>query len=414
MLLAASTAHAQRDSLAVYIDAAMNNSPALARQYQVYKAQLASACGEGQLSDPELTLGFYPEAMNHVNGKQIATFSLMQMFPWAGALKSGREQKEAQARASFQEFRQAVLDLALDMQRQWFNMLSTQEKIKSVQRQRRLLADIQRVAIYQYKNQTMGRNSRMSDQLRIEAEDKRLEEKKASLEDELRLLGQRFNITMHRSPEAPLCLPDTILLNAMPAVDVTQLASKDPTIAQLEAQQQSFAAQDRMAKAQGMPKFGVGVEYMLNGKVDMPMMANMNGKDMWMPMLKVTIPIFRRRTNMARQSAQLMSQSAESGILQRQDALKAAYLDIENKAADVDRKVKLYDSETEILNRTLRLMLDEYANGTTSLTDILQTQREQIDYDLLRAEAYAQYNTLVAEMERLAVSHDFTISKFKE
>ena len=169
-----------------------------------------------------------------------------------------------------------------------------------------------------------------------------------------------------------------------------------------------------MAKAQGMPKFGVGVEYMLNGKVDMPMMANMNGKDMWMPMLKVTIPIFRRRTNMARQSAQLMSQSAESGILQRQDALKAAYLDIENKAADVDRKVKLYDSETEILNKTLRLMLDEYANGTTSLTDILQTQREQIDYDLLRAEAYAQYNTLVAEMERLAVSHDFTISKFKE
>ena len=254
----------------------------------------------------------------------------------------------------------------------------------------------------------------MSDQLRIEAEDKRLEEKKASLEDELRLLGQRFNLTMHRSPEAPLCLPDTILLNAMPAVDGTQLASKDPTIAQLEAQQQSFSAQDRMAKAQGMPKFGVGVEYMLNGKVDMPMMANMNGKDMWMPMLKVTIPIFRRRTNMARQSAQLMSQSAESGILQRQDALKAAYLDIENKAADVDRKVKLYDSETEILNKTLRLMLDEYANGTTSLTDILQTQREQIDYDLLRAEAYARYNTLVAEMERLAVSHDFTISKFKE
>ena len=168
-----------------------------------------------------------------------------------------------------------------------------------------------------------------------------------------------------------------------------------------------------MAKAQGMPKVGVGVEYMLNGKVDMPNMANMNGKDMWMPMVKVILPVFRRRTNQTRKSARLMQESAASGIEQRQDALRSTYLGIEKRATDIDRKVKLYDSETEILAKTLQLMRDEYANGTTSLTDILQTQREQIDYDLLRAEAYAQYNSLVAEMERLAVSHDNTLSKFK-
>ena len=104
MLLTTMTVQAQTDSLAVYIDAAMSNNPALARQYKAYKAQVASACAEGQLNDPELTVGFYPEAMNHVNGKQIATFSLMQMFPWAGSLKAAREQKEAQAQASFQGF----------------------------------------------------------------------------------------------------------------------------------------------------------------------------------------------------------------------------------------------------------------------------------------------------------------------
>lgn len=414
MLLMTMTVQAQTDSLAVYIDAAMSNNPALARQYKAYKAQVASACAEGQLNDPELTVGFYPEAMNHVNGKQIATFSLMQMFPWAGSLKAAREQKEAQAQASFQGFRQAALDLVLDMQRQWYSMLATQEKIKSVERQRQLLADIQKVATYQYKTATMGRYSRMSDQLRIEAEDKRLEEKKASLEDELRLQRQRFNLAMHRSPDGALSLPDTIILNKMPVLDWTRIESSDPAIAQLQAQQKSFEAQDRMAKTQGMPKVGVGVEYMLNGKVDMPNMANMNGKDMWMPMVKVTLPVFRRRTNQTRKSARLMQESAASGIEQRQDALRSTYLGIEKRATDIDRKVKLYDSETEILAKTLQLMRDEYANGTTSLTDILQTQREQIDYDLLRAEAYAQYNSLVAEMERLAVSHDNTLSKFKE
>lgn len=414
ILLAASSAHAQTDSLAVYIDAAMANSPALARQYQAYKAQVAAACGEGQLSDPELTVGFYPEAMNHVNGKQIATFSLMQMFPWVGTLKAARQQKESMAEAFFQGFRQAALDLALDMQRQWYGMLSTQEKIKSVERQRHLLDDIQKVAVYQYKTATMGRNSRMSDQLRIEAEAKRLDEKRASLVDELRLQRQQFNLSMHRGHDAELVLPDTIRLKEMPIVDWARIEANDPAVAQLEAQKKSFEAQDRMAKSQGMPKIGVGVEYMLNGKVDMPVMPNMNGKDMLMPMLKVTLPIYRRRTNMARKSAQLMRQSVESGIEQRQDALKTSCLDISKRAADVERKVRLYDSETELLDKTLQLMRGEYANGSTSLTDILQTLREKIDYDLLKAEAYAQYNGLVAEMERLAVSRDYSLSKFKE
>lgn len=414
ILLAASSAHAQTDSLAVYIEAAMANSPALARQYQAYKAQVAAACGEGQLSDPELTVGFYPEAMNHVNGKQIATFSLMQMFPWVGTLKAARQQKESMAEASFQGFRQAALDLALDMQRQWYGMLSTQEKIKSVERQRHLLDDIQKVAVYQYKTATMGRNSRMSDQLRIEAEVKRLDEKRASLVDELRLQRQQFNLSMHRGHDAELVLPDSIRLKEMPIVDWARIEANDPAVAQLEAQKKSFEAQDRMAKSQGMPKIGVGVEYMLNGKVDMPVMSNMNGKNMLMPMLKVTLPIYRRRTNMARKSAQLMRQSVESGIEQRQDALRASCLDISKRAADVERKVRLYDSETELLDKTLQLMRGEYANGSTSLTDILQTLREKIDYDLLKAEAYAQYNGLVAEMERLAVSRDYSLSKFKE
>ena len=46
-------------------------------------------------------------------------------------------------------------------------------------------------------------------------------------------------------------------------------------------------------------------------------------------------------------------------------------------------------------------MQKEYATGATSLTDILQTTRESIDYDLLKAEANAQYNTITAEAIQL-------------
>ena len=47
-------------------------------------------------------------------------------------------------------------------------------------------------------------------------------------------------------------------------------------------------------------------------------------------------------------------------------------------------------------------MAGEYAAGTTTLSDILQTEREQLNYAFSNAEAQAQYNMIVADFEKLA------------
>jgi hypothetical protein len=47
-------------------------------------------------------------------------------------------------------------------------------------------------------------------------------------------------------------------------------------------------------------------------------------------------------------------------------------------------------------------MKSEYITGITSLSDILQTEREQLNYAYMHAEARAQYNMVVAEFEKLA------------
>ena len=65
------------DSLATYIAAAIRNNPAVISGYNAYKAQVMSACGAGSLNDPTIQVGVYPKSMQHVNGKQIATFTIM-------------------------------------------------------------------------------------------------------------------------------------------------------------------------------------------------------------------------------------------------------------------------------------------------------------------------------------------------
>ena len=382
----------KEDSLAVYIAEAIRNNPGLRSEYQSYQAQMANAQGAGVLSDPQLSAGL---------GKQRTTITIMQMFPWFGTLKAGREQMEYKAQEAYQKFREKSLSIAFDVEKQWYSILATQEKVKAVKQKRALLNDIKKVAIYLYKNYTAGRDTKMSDQLRLDAEEERLKEQTESLETQLTLQKQQFNITLHRQPNVALSLPDSIPLRQMPTFNWTEIERNNPKLAQYSAMQKAFKSQEEQARAKGMPMIGVGLQYMLNGKVDMPMMPNMNGKDMVMPMVSVTIPIYRKKITSAIHSAQLMERSAAYNYQSQLDALQSTYLSIEQRADDIKRKLKLYESEVSLLNRTLELMQKEYATGAASLTDILQTTRESIDYDLLKAEANAQYNTITAEAIQL-------------
>lgn len=391
----------KEDSLAVYIAEAIRNNPGLRSEYQAYQAQMANAQGAGVLSDPQLSVGLFPQAMHHVNGKQLATITIMQMFPWFGTLKAGRQQMEYKAQEAYQKFREKSLSTAFSVEKQWYSILATQEKVKAVKRKRALLNDIKKVAIYLYKNYTAGRDTKMSDQLRLDAEEERLKEQTESLETQLTLQKQQFNITLHRQPNAALSLPDSIPLRQMPTFNWTEIERNNPKLAQYSAIQKAFKSQEEQTRAKGMPMIGVGLQYTLNGKVDMPMMPNMNGKDMVMPMVSVTIPIYRKKITSAIHSAQLMERSAAYNYQNQLDALQSTYLSIEQRADDIKRKLKLYESEVSLLNRTLELMQKEYATGAASLTDILQTTREGIDYDLLKAEANAQYNTITAEAIQL-------------
>lgn len=390
------------DSLVTYIAEAIRNNPAVMGQYRSYQAMVMDACGEGQLNAPEFSVSAFPSPMQHVNVKQYATFSVMQMFPWFGTLKAGRQIMEQKAEAAYQEFRENGIALAYDVQKQWYDILAVQEQERAVREKIRFIKDIREVALYQYKSPSMAKTARMSDQLRLETEQTALEEQAASLADKATLMRQQFNLTLHRNPDSPLVMPDSITLRQMPVVSWEEIERLDPQLNKLNAQTKVFDAQQAKAKAMGMPMIGVGVEYMLNGKVNMPMMADMNGDDMIMPMVKITLPIFRRKTNAMRKSAQLAKEAVAFDYQRRQDILHGQYLSIAQRAADELRKIELYDKQTAILDNTLKLMQTEYANGSSSLTDILSTTRQEIDYALQRAMAKARYNMVVAEYEKMA------------
>ena len=398
------TAVQAQDSLKTYIQAALRENPEVKARWHAYEAAIEAVCPAGTLGDPELSVNFYPKPMTQVNGKQVLSVSLMQMFPWFGTMKAAKNEKAWQAESVWQRYREGGIQLAYEVEQQWYQLLVTREKLASTRQHLKLFRDIGELSLYKYKNSTNSmKGTRMSDQYRLQAEQLKLEEQIESLESKLQLQREQFNLLLHRQPNAPLVLPDSIVLSQMPVAEWGEIERSHPELLSLKAQGEQYVAQGDKARRMGLPMVGLGVQYMLNQKRDdANVMPDMNGLDMWMGMIKVTLPIYRHKIKAQRRAAELMKQNTDEIYQRRVDVLRSQLLGISQRAADVQRKIRLYQQDMDILANTLELMKGEYAAGSTTLSDILQTEREQLNYAFSHAEARAQYNMIVAEFEKLA------------
>ena len=68
---------------------------------------------------------------------------------------------------------------------------------------------------------------------------------------------------------------------------------------------------------------------------------------------------------------------------------------------DAARKVSLYERQYALSLSTWQLMVREFTAGRQSLTDVIQVERQMLDYKLKKSEAVAAYNTTVAAIEKL-------------
>jgi Outer membrane protein len=420
--------------------------------------------------------------MEQVNGKQIGTFDLMQMFPWFGTLKAAKSEMSWMANASYEKFRESSFEVIYNVQAQWYQLNSIQARIANIRENIKLLKSLEEIALYRYKSpgvkgktsssssyssglpssssisqampssqsgggmsgmggsiantpsSTMpagqsssmggsmpsssmsGSNGGMSDVLRIQIERAELENTLATTQSQFIAGMASFNALLGRASNTSTFIPDTLQIKPFIANDDAawqRVIERSPMLAMWKAESASYEARGEMVKKMGYPMIGIGLEYMINSKKpeDMNSMNNMNGMDMIMPMIKLTLPIYRKKYKAQLKDSKLMKQSAELQYQNTQNELHASFITANLKIADASRKIALYAKQHQLAQTTFELMLQEFASSNAGLTDVLQVQRELLDYSLKQVEAVAEYNTAVAEFEKIIAKDDLIINK---
>jgi outer membrane protein TolC len=455
-------ANSQTDSLYKYLEIAAKNNSIVLQKFSEYKAALQKIPQASSLSDPELSVGVFLSPMELVNGNQVADIRLMQMFPWFGVLKNAKDEMSLMAKAKFELFRDAKLQVCYDVQRNWYELYKIQKDISISEKNLEILKIIERLALVKFKSapsessgsalsnpgispvsaadnktgtsgmQTMGSiqgstgitvsnqtspsmqtgpmgnsstSSRLTDIYRIQIETGDLENNISLLKNQRNTITAQFNTYLNRPVRTHVftyenIATDSLHLSLIAVSDSIQ--ANNPMLSMLDYEKQSFEAREKMVSRMGYPMVGLGLNYSLISKTQFPMgLPSMNGKDMIMPMLIVTLPVYRKKYNAMINESELLETAAALNYQATSNSLQAEYYQAVQLYQDAQRRIKLYDNQYQLASKSLDLMLKSFSVSNSELIDVLRVRQQTLDYEFKQVEAIADFNTAIAWLIRL-------------
>lgn len=398
------------DSLSHYIQVAIENNPGLKAQKKAHEAYLEKIPQAGAIPDPEFSVEAFPAPMEIVGGRSIANIGLMQTFPWFGARKAAREEAAHDANVQQHQFYELVNELILDLSTRWYDMQKLREQLRNSEENKKLLQQLEQLALRMYSSPSRGSESGMSEVLRIQMEIAEIDNNIESIESQIKAEKARFNALLNREPSAevimggrlqkePFMLSDAEVLSA--------IATDNPTLVRITEEAEVFKAKSEKDRKMSYPTIGVGAQYMLIGKTNHPytQMGSMNGKDMLMPMVSVSLPIFRNKYDAQQRESELWRSVSEETFNNTYNRLKGEYFSFKTRLENAARKIKLYEKQSDLAQTTYDLTVKEFVAGKSNLTNIIQVQRQLLDYRLKTAEAIADYNIMVASIRQLLAAN---------
>jgi outer membrane protein TolC len=459
MLLSGSvSSYAQQDSLYNYLEIAASKNPAVLKKYYEYQAALQKVPQVGSLPDPELSIGVFLKPMELMSGNQTADLRLMQMFPWFGVLKSAKDEMSLMANAKYEVFRDAKLQVCYDVQQTWFELYKIQKQIEISKKNVEILKSIERLTLTKFSSpignfkssfafkspssepvtaisgssgmQGMGNvqgstgNSNftrqsgsmqqgsmgqiasspgLSDIYRIRIEESDLENNIEILINQLEVLTGRFNSFLNRPYTSEIYIPEVIYSDSLGlslmAVSDSMFANS-PMLGMLAMESKSLDARKKMVTRMGFPMVGLGLNYSIINRSDMSASA-MNGKDMIMPMVTVTLPVYRRKYSAMQKEAEFLKSAAEMDYQSTANTLQTEYLKAAELYKDAGRRVVLYEKQSVLASKSLELTMKGFSVSATDLSEVLRARQQTLDYEIKKAVAVADFNTAIALLRRL-------------
>ncbi len=394
-LFSALSSHGQ--TIDDYLKIASANNPALRAEFAEFEAAMQGIPQVSTLPDPTFSVSAFGRMIETRVGAQTAVFTFNQMFPWFGTLKARRDAAALRADAKFQQWIDARNELFFQVKVAYYPLFELDQRIKFQEENREILETFKTLATSQFRN---GRGS-MVDVVRVDIMLQDVITELNILKKKRNPLVAQFNKLLNREQHAEVIISDSLTMDlSSPEARADSVLHNNPGLAELEITENAWEAETVVARKEGLPKLGVGLNYTVIGKrTDMEVPDN--GMDAIMPMVSISLPIYRKKYKAAIKEAELMRTSISERKRDLTNDLLASFEMAQFEKQKAMDEYRLYDSQIKSTQQAITLLLSTYSNAGEDFEEVLLMQQTLLKYQINSASALKDYYIALARLDYL-------------
>ena len=363
-------------SLDDYLKIAEKNNPEIEYyelNHQIFQEKVDET---GNLDNTKFSLGYYIFPPETRLGAQRLKLGAQQSFPWPGTFEAQKEVARNRSNEKSYDTQIAKLNLFYNIRNRYYELYKNSATLDMYKENKAVLDIYEKMALGALENN----KAKMSDVLKIQSQKNELHSKIFSAFNDMMALSKQFNRLLNRDENLEVSIPDSLsILDIMMSNDSVE---SHPLLQKIESKKVTFEKEKELLRYQEKPKFSVSLDYISVSKRD-DSSPDANGRDILMPMVGVSVPLFTKQYKAKDKRLVLSMQKAEVERINKEKALKTQLDLAEAKLKNAILQVVAAEKNADVIQRAIDSDLKAYETGKLDYDNILRMQLQKIKFQLM-------------------------------
>jgi cobalt-zinc-cadmium efflux system outer membrane protein len=369
-----------------FIDEALSNSPEIQKfelQYSIASEKINEV---HTMPNTEFGVGYFVSEPETRTGAQRFKVSVKQMLPWFGNITARENYVSSLADAKYEDIVIAKRKLMASVSQSYYNLYANMAKQEILIENISLLETYETLALTSVE---VGKAS-VVDVLRLQMRQNEMEQLNKVLKQQYLAEQTRFNKFLNRDKDIAvnvineLNIPiEDFEINAENLVLHSELLKYDKLYYSVEQS-------ELLNQKESNPMIGFGLDY-INVERRPNLDFSDNGKDVVMPMVSISIPIFNNKYKSKTKQNELQQQEILSRKQERFNTLETLL----DKAINDRISARIsYSTQTKNLKQAKYaegILIKSYETGTIDFNDVLDIQELQLKFQINKVESVKTY-----------------------
>ena len=380
------SASMKAQELQSYIQEAESNNPEIQKFELQYKRTSEKVNEVNTIPNTEFGVGYFVSEPETRTGAQRFKVSAKQMLPWFGTITSRENYVSSLANAKYEDIVIAKRKLIASVSQSYYNLYANKAKQGILTENIKLLETYETLALTSVE---VGKASAV-DVLRLQMRQIEMQQLKDVLYQQFLAEQTKFNNLLNRENDIAVNVIDSLMIPSEDFDITSENLALHPELLKYDKLYQSIEQSELLNQKESSPMIGFGLDY-INVSERPNMDFTDNGKDVVMPMVSVSIPIFNKRYKSQTKQNELQQQEITAQKQERLNSLETLLDKAINERISARISHTTQTKNLKQANDAENILIKSYETGTIDFNDVLDIQELQLKFEMNQIESVRAY-----------------------